>query len=97
VSAFVAIGIFSSSVTENQVVAFIIAVFLCFMFYMGFDYMSKLPLLSSIDNVILWLSINNHYISMSRGVLDTRDMVYFVSVIALFVTLTKTVLESRKW
>jgi ABC-2 type transport system permease protein len=96
-SAFVAIGIFSSSVTENQVVAFIIAVFLSFMFYMGFDYMSKLPLLSNIDNVILWLGINDHYISMSRGVLDTRDMIYFVSVIALFITLTKTVLESRKW
>ena len=95
--AFVSIGIFSSSVTENQVVSFIIAVFLCFTFYVGFEYLSKMPFLSGVDNFILWLGINDHYISMSRGVLDTRDMIYFISVIALFVTLTKMVLERRKW
>ena len=95
--AFVSIGTFASSVTENQVVSFIIAVFLCFTFYMGFEYLSKMPFLSGVDDLILWLGINDHYISMSRGVLDTRDMIYFISVIALFVTLTKMVLERRKW
>jgi len=95
--SFVSIGIFASSVTENQVVSFIIAVFLCFTFYIGFEYLSKMPFLSGVDNLILWLGINDHYISMSRGVLDTRDMIYFISVIALFVTLTKMVLERRKW
>ena len=95
--AFVSIGIFASSVTENQVVSFIIAVFLCFTFFMGFEYLSKMSFLSGIDDLILWLGINDHYISMSRGVLDTRDMIYFLSVITLFVTLTKLVLEKRKW
>lgn len=95
--AFVSIGIFASSVTENQVVSFIIAVFLCFFCYLGFEYMSKLPMLSGVDNLIISLGINEHYISMSRGVLDTRDMLYFVSVIALFILFTKTVLQSRKW
>jgi ABC-2 type transport system permease protein len=95
--AFVSIGIFASSITENQVVSFIIAVFLCFTFYMGFDYLAKMAAFSGVDNVILWLGINDHYISMSRGVLDTRDMIYFISLNALFITLTKMVLESRKW
>lgn len=95
--AFVSIGIFASSVTENQVVSFIIAVFLCFTFYTGFDYLSKLSFFDGIDDIILWLGINGHYISMSRGVLDTRDMVYFLSIIALFITFTKMVMERRKW
>jgi ABC-2 type transport system permease protein len=96
-AAFVSIGIFASSVTENQVVSFIIAVFLCFTFFIGFEYLAKMELFSGIDDMILWLGINDHYISMSRGVLDTRDMIYFISINALFITLTKMVLESRKW
>ena len=95
--AFVSIGIFASSVTENQVVAFIIAVFLCFFSYMGFDWISQLELFGVIDTLIISLGINDHYLSMSRGVIDTRDAFYFVSLIAIFIVLTKTILESRKW
>jgi len=95
--AFVSIGIFASSVTENQVVAFIIAVFLCFFSYMGFDWISQLELFGGIDSLIISLGINDHYLSMSRGVIDTRDAFYFVSLIAIFIVLTKTILESRKW
>lgn len=95
--AFVSIGIFSSSVSENQVVSFIIAVFLCFICYTGFDFFSALNFFGSIDEVIVKLGIMEHYVSMSRGVIDTRDVIYFISLIAFFITLTKTVLESRKW
>jgi ABC-2 type transport system permease protein len=96
-AGFVAIGIFASAITDNQVVSFILALFLCFFIYIGFDYIGSFPAFSKIDNVIYALGINNHYVSMSRGVIDTRDVIYFVSLIAAFILSTKTVLESRKW
>lgn len=96
-SGFVAIGVFSSSITENQIISFIVAVFLCFFFYLGFDSISNLSLLGKVDAFIIQLGIQEHYISMSRGVIDTRDVVYFFSLAAFFLLLTKTVLESRKW
>lgn len=96
-AAFVAIGIFASAITDNQVVSFIMALFLCFIMYIGFDYISSFALFGKIDNVILALGINNHYGSMSRGVIDTRDVIYFLSLIAIFIFGTRTVLESRKW
>ncbi len=96
-SAFVAIGVFASSITDNQVIAFIIALFLCFIAYQGFDSFSSLQLFKGVDNIIAGLGISQHYISMSRGVLDTRDIVYFVGISAVFILMTKTSLESRKW
>ncbi len=96
-SAFVSIGIFASSITENQVIAFIVAVFLCFFSFIGFDSISGLDLFGTVDTLIMSLSVNEHYISMSRGVIDTRDVFYFLSVIGIFILLTKTTLESRKW
>lgn len=96
-SAFVAIGIFASAISDNQVVSFILALFLCFFIYTGFDFISSLALFGKIDNMIISLGINSHYISMSRGVIDTRDVIYFISLIAIFILSTRTVLESRKW
>lgn len=96
-SAFVSIGIFASSVTKNQVIAFVLAVFLCFFTYTGFDSLSRLLSLSRVDIYVAWLGIDEHYQSVSRGVLDTRDLIYFISFIALFLVITKTVLGGRKW
>ena len=96
-AAYVAIGIFSSSITENQIIAFIISVFLCFFFFIGFESISTLALFGKIDNIILQFGINEHYISMSRGVIDTRDVIYYISLISIFLLFTRTVLESRKW
>jgi ABC-2 type transport system permease protein len=96
-SGFVSIGVFSSSITDNQIIAFIIGVFLCFICYTGFDSLSALEIFGKVDNILVYLSVNAHYLSMSRGVIDTRDMVYFLGLIMLFVLLTKIVLESRKW
>lgn len=93
--AFVVIGMFASSVTNNQIIAFTIAVFLCFVAYSGLDSLSTLLSLQSIG--LQNFGINQHYQSMSRGVLDTRDLVYFLSFIALFLTLTKTIIGGRKW
>ena len=96
-SAFAAIGIFASSVSENQIVSFVIAVFLCAFSYMGFELFYTFILSGKIGLIVQSMGLNAHYSSMSRGVIDTRDVIYFVSVIALFILLTKLSLESRKW
>lgn len=97
-ASYVAIGIFASSLTSNQIVAFIISIFLCFFFYVGFDYISALEIFyGKTDDIIQSIGINSHYVSISRGVLDTRDVIYFFSLIALFILLTRTALESRRW
>ena len=93
---YAAIGIFSSSLTNNQIIAFIIAVIISFIFYMGFEFLSSMWIFSSIDAIIVDLGINAHYESMSRGVIDTRDVIYFLSVIVVFIYLTKTVIQNRK-
>ena len=95
--AYVSIGVFASSVTNNQIIAFILAVFLCFFFYAGFESISTLHIFKGIEIYIVKLGVNEHYLSMSRGVLDTRDMIYFISLILFFLLLTKTVINSRKW
>lgn len=96
-AGFVAIGIFASSLAENQIVAFIIAVLLCGFLYIGFEFIYSLSLFGKIDLFIQSLGMNAHYISMSRGVIDSRDVLYFGSLIAIFLLLTKIKLESRKW
>jgi len=96
-SAFAAIGIFSSSVTKNQVIAFAVAVFLSFIAYSGFDALAKIFASGIMEDAFLWLSVNEHFQSMSRGVLDTRDLVYFISFILFFLGLTKLVIGGRKW
>lgn len=96
-SAFTSIGVFASSFTRNQVIAFAIAVFICFIGYNGFDALAQIFSVQYLEGVFLGLSINMHYQSMSRGVLDTRDLVYFISLIVFFLGLTKLVVGGRKW
>ena len=94
---FTAIGIFASAITENQIVSFILAVFLCFLIYNGFDYIASVDVGGSISYFISYLGIAFHYNALSKGLIDVRDILYFLSVIVLLVLGTKLVLESRKW
>ncbi|GAB4290769.1 MAG: gliding motility-associated ABC transporter permease subunit GldF [Marinilabiliales bacterium] len=96
-AVYTAIGLYASSLTENQIISLIIAILISFFFYIGFDSISLLNLPKGIDNFIIQLGINDHYKSISRGVVDTRDIIYFLTVIILFILLTKLKLESRKW
>jgi ABC-2 type transport system permease protein len=96
-SVYAAAGIFASSLTDNQVIAFIIAVLLCFVLFMGFDSFAYLPGLKKVDEFVINLGINEHYKSMSRGVIDIRDIVYFITVAVIFNEATRLVLLSRKW
>lgn len=96
-ASFVAIGVFSSSITDNQILSFILSVFLCGFAHIGFELIYSLSMFGNFDLFIKQLGIASHYNSMSRGVIDTRDVLYFLSIIALFLGLTKLVLASRKW
>ncbi len=94
---FVAIGVFSSALSDNQVVAFMVAVFLCFVLYSG---LSSLAAIDVWGPASLWLQqmgLDFHYESLSRGLIDISDIVYFFSIIALMVLLTQLKLEAKKW
>jgi ABC-2 type transport system permease protein len=90
-------GIFASSLTDNQVIAFILAIVICFILFMGFDSFAYLPGLKKLDEFVIRLGINEHYKSISRGVIDIKDVVYFIAVAVLFNELTRFQLLSRKW
>jgi ABC-2 type transport system permease protein len=94
---YASVGIFASSLTENQVIAFIIAVLLCFILFAGFDSFAYLPGLKKLDELVVGLGINEHYKSMSRGVIDLKDVGYFLSVVVIFNEATRLILLSRKW
>ena len=97
-AAFISIGVFASALTDNQIVAFILAAFLCFVFYLAFNALSGLDLFGGkVDDIIQSIGIQYHYDSISRGVVDSRDVIYFLSLIVIFILCTKTALESRKW
>ena len=96
-ATFVSIGIFASSLSENQVISFIVAILVSAFTYLGFEFIYSLELFGNIDLFVKKLGISSHYSSISRGVIDTRDVVYFFSVISLFLFLTGFVLSRRKW
>jgi ABC-2 type transport system permease protein len=94
---YAAIGVFASSLSGNQIVAFIIAVFLSFLMYLGFDFLSGVAESGRITLIVSELGISYHYNSISRGVIDSRDMLYFAGVITVFIMGTRTLLQSSKW
>lgn len=94
IAAYTAIGIFTSALSDNQIVAFILSVFLSFLFYYGFEGASTL--VRGAGGFVSWLGMDSHFRSMSRGVLDTRDILYFVSLAILFLSLTVYKLKAAK-
>lgn len=93
---FASIGIFSSTFTNNQIAAFVLAAFMSFLVFNGFAYFSELPVFAGRwDDVIQKFGIQYHYRSLSRGVLDSRDILYFMALILLFLSLTRWSLERR--
>ena len=94
--AYVAIGIFTSSITENQIVAFVLAALFSFLFYSGFNALASIPFFDGIDTFLINLGIDAHYQSISRGVVDLRDIVYFLSVMMVFLGMTRLKLKGEK-
>ncbi len=95
-AVFVAVGTCCSGYTTNAVVAFLAAAFLCFLLYSGFNAVSRIPAFAAgADYYIEMLGMDFHYRSMSRGVIDSRDLIYFLSLIFFFLLLTKQRLDKR--
>lgn len=95
--AYTAIGIFASSLTENQIIAFIIGLFLCFVFFMGFQSLSQLSFMGNAGLFFSKLGMQYHYEALGRGLIDLKDVVYYLSITTFFLFLTKLILQSRKW
>ena len=94
-ATFTAIGVYTSSVTENQVVAFIIGVFVVLVFYMLDKTLIFVP--HSLAGLVQFLAVDYHLSNISRGVIDSRNLVYFFSMIGFFIFLTIQTLEVRRW
>ncbi len=94
---YVSIGTFCSSLTDNQIVSFVLAVMLCFVFYYGFEALSQVFESNQLKNTIVFLGIDDHYQSISRGVIDSRDLIYFISTISIITYATRLTLISKKW
>jgi ABC-2 type transport system permease protein len=93
---FVAIGIFASSLTSSQIVAFILAMFMCWFFYDGFNLLGNYSQIGSLDTIIQNFGIAKHYDSIKKGVINSGDILYFFSVIVVFITASLTVVKTLK-
>ncbi len=92
IASYCAVGVFASTLSENQIVAFIVAVFLSFFFFFGFDGLATIT--PGFSNIISNFGMQEHFKSMSRGVIDTRDILYFASLTTLFLSFTVYKLKS---
>lgn len=94
---FTSFGVLASALTPNQVVSFLLAATLCFIFYTGFEAMAGLPVWGNSGWLVRQIGLYEHYESMGKGLIDSRDLVYFISVGFLNLVLTNTLMVSRKW
>lgn len=94
---YISIGVFASALTENQIVSFILAMALSFAFYLGFEFVGSSGIPYLLEQLFSWLSINSHYKSVSRGVVDLRDLLYFIGMTFLFLYATTLFLRKEKW
>ncbi len=95
-SAYTAIGIFSSTTSKNQIVSFIIAVFICFFLFYGFEALANFNLFGNLDYTIQNFGMSEHFNSISKGVIDTRDLIYFLSVTFIFLVFTHFRIQHEK-
>ncbi len=96
-AVFCAVGILCSSLVTNQIVAFLLAALCCFLFYSGFESAAQLISDGNLSLFVRQLGIQYHFESLSRGLIDSRDVVYFVSLGSVLLLMAKTVLSSRSW
>jgi ABC-2 type transport system permease protein len=95
-AVFVAVGLFASSLTEHQIVAFLVGVLICFLLYQGFDAWATLQTWKSYSLLLAQLGVAYHYEALSRGVIDSRDLLYFGGVSLGFLGATGLVLNRRQ-
>lgn len=95
-SIFVSVSLYASSLSENQIISFILATTLCFIFFSGIEYISTIPILSNFENSILYLAISTHYEPMTKGIIDTRDFLWFLCITLIFIHITKRKIQILK-
>ena len=95
-SIFSSISVYASSLSSNQIVAFILAIIMSSFFFFGLDILSQLPYLQTVDLILQKIGISYHYNMMSKGLLKVSDLVYFMSVSLLFIKLTEVVIKNKK-
>ncbi len=95
-ATYAAIGIYCSSLTDNLVISFLVSAVLCLFVCYGFEQIALLFGAGATGNIIVSLGIMEHYESVSRGIIDTRDLIYFIATIAIFIFLTRYVIENYK-
>lgn len=96
-AVFCSAGILASSITSNQIIAFILGAFICFLLYAGFDSLASLSSTATSALFVRQLGIVYHYEALSKGLIDSRDVIYFASVTFLMLAITKLILGSRQW
>ncbi|MBL8636088.1 MAG: ABC transporter permease subunit [Myxococcales bacterium] len=94
-ATYMAIGLMASAFTKNQIVAFLMAVTMCLLLWLVGKVVQVMP--PSIQPFVDWIGVDNHIGNMARGVFDTRDILYFFSIISSCLLVTQTTLESRRW
>lgn len=94
-AVYTSIGLFSSALTSNQIVSFLLAAVLCFVLYLGFDFISTIPGLQNLEMFFVNIGLNEHYISISRGVIDVRDVIYFTGIVVVFISATVYMVKRR--
>jgi ABC-2 type transport system permease protein len=95
-SVFASIGVFASSISNNQIIAFLLAIITSTIFYFGFDLLSKIQFLQSIDIILQKIGLSYHYNIMSKGLLLVSDIIYFISISFLFLKLSEIVILNKK-
>ncbi|PVX52476.1 protein involved in gliding motility GldF [Balneicella halophila] len=95
-SIYLSISLFTSSISNNQLIAFLLGVILCAFIYTGWTYLASIFTKQSLQNTLISLSIEEHYYSISRGVIDTRDLVYFILITVFFLMLTQIVITKKR-
>ncbi len=96
-AAYLALGILASSLTAHQIVAFVMGAFFIFVFYSLFDWLRAFTTFSSVDALLEYVGMQSHYTSLSRGIIDSRDVIYFASLTVLSMELALVAVEQRKW
>ena len=96
-AVFSAVGIFGSSITDNQLVAFVLSVFFCYFFYSGFSAISTINVWAESSSILQYLGLDFHYQALGKGLIDIRDVFYLVSVSLAMLFGTRLVLTSRRW
>ena len=94
-AVYTSVGLFSSALTSNQIVSFLLSAVLCFVLYLGFDFISTIPGLQNLEMFFVNIGLNEHYISISRGVIDIRDVIYFTGIVVVFISATVYVVKRR--